>query len=86
MSVLAVLSMIATAPKNQGNEIGRKFENFEKHLKSKTQNPEDVAAMKDYMLTLPMKIHELRGEIDQTEVCACFPKTPKFMSHEHVRK
>jgi dynein heavy chain len=49
-------------------EIGRKFEEFEKQLKAKTQNPEEVQAMKDYMLTLPMKINELKGEVDQTEV------------------
>ncbi|KAH8941010.1 hypothetical protein BDL97_14G015200 [Sphagnum fallax] len=63
-----VLNLISTIPKDQGMEIGRKFEEFEKQLKAKTQNPEEVQAMKDYMLTLPMKINELKGEVDQTEV------------------
>jgi dynein heavy chain len=60
--------LISTIPKDEGTEIGRKFEEFEKQLKIKTQNPEEVQAMKDYMLTLPMKINDLRGEVDQTEV------------------
>jgi dynein heavy chain len=60
--------LISTIPKDEGTEIGRKFEEFEKQLKTKTQNPEEVQAMKDYMLTLPMKINDLRGEVDQTEV------------------
>lgn len=60
--------MVAQQPKNQGAEIGRKFEAMEKQLKTKTQNPEEVDFLKQRMLTMPITINELRGEIDQTEV------------------
>lgn len=54
-----------------GFKIGRKFEAFEAQLKAKTNNPEDVDALKQAMVTMPMKIHELSGEIESTEVYLC---------------
>lgn len=64
----AVFTMVSQQPKNQGAEIGRKFEALEKQLKTKTQNPEEVDFLKQRMLTMPITINEMRGEIDQTEV------------------
>ena len=64
----AVFTMVAQQPKNQGAAIGRKFEALEKQLKTKTQDPEEVDFLKQRMLTMPITINELRGEIDQTEV------------------
>lgn len=60
--------MIATVPKLMGIEIGRKFEEKEKQLKMKTQTPEEVAAQREYIASLPAKILEHRQEIDATEV------------------
>jgi len=60
--------MISKTPKEMGFEIARKFEAIETQLKAKTNNPEDVDALKQAMVTMPMKIHELSGEIESTEV------------------
>lgn len=60
--------MISKTPKDLGFKIGRKFEAIETQLKAKTNTPEDVDALKQAMVTMPMKIHELRSEIDSTEV------------------
>jgi len=60
--------MISKIPKDLGFKIVQKFENFDKQLKTKTNNPEDVDALKQQMVTMPMKINELRGEIESIEV------------------
>jgi len=60
--------MISKTPKDIGFKIGHKFEAIETQLKSKTNTPEDVDALKQAMVTMPMKIHELSGEIESTEV------------------
>ena len=65
-----VLAMIAKTPNDLGLKIAQKFENFDKLLKAKTTNPEDVDALKQAMVTMPMKINELRGEVDSLEVGA----------------
>jgi dynein heavy chain len=66
--------MISKFPKDLGFKIAQKFENFDKQLKTKTNNPEEVDALKQAMVTMPMKINELRGEIESTEVHTCLFK------------
>nr|PNR26425.1 hypothetical protein PHYPA_031000 [Physcomitrium patens] len=63
-----VLTMIAKLPQDSGAKISSKFENLEKLLKTKTNNPEEVDALKQAMITMPIKINELCAEIEANEV------------------
>lgn len=60
--------MIAKLPQDSGAKISSKFENLEKLLKTKTNNPEEVDALKQAMITMPIKINELCAEIEANEV------------------
>ena len=77
--------MIAKFPKDLGTKISQKFDNFDKLLKAKTNNPEDVDALQQAMITMPMKINELRGEIDSVEVHICIMlwKSTYFIPHHY---
>ncbi|BBN11637.1 hypothetical protein Mp_5g13570 [Marchantia polymorpha subsp. ruderalis] len=63
-----VMQLIASTPKQLGEDKHKRFEEIEKQLKIKTHNPEEVAAQKDFILTVPGKVIELKQEIDQLEV------------------
>jgi len=88
--------MISKTPKDLGLKIGHKFEAIETQLKTKTTSPEDVDALKQAMVTMPMKIHELSGEIYSTEVHVHIlklllilltphcPRGPKVFSHSQA--
>lgn len=62
------MQLIASTPKQLGEDKHKRFEEIEKQLKIKTHNPEEVAAQKDFILTVPGKVIELKQEIDQLEV------------------
>ncbi|CAM6094963.1 unnamed protein product [Calypogeia fissa] len=63
-----VMQIISSTPKNLGLDKGKRFEEIERQLKTKTHNPEDVAAQKEFIFTVPGKVIELRQEIEQLDV------------------
>ncbi|KAJ7552868.1 hypothetical protein O6H91_06G073600 [Diphasiastrum complanatum] len=63
-----VLVLISFTPRLIGQEIAHKFEEKERQLKVKAHTPEEVASQREMILSLPMKINELKAEIDSTEV------------------
>ncbi|KAL2653917.1 hypothetical protein R1flu_022045 [Riccia fluitans] len=62
-----VMQLIASTPKQLGQEKLKRFEELEKQLKVKTHNPEEVAAQRDFILTVPGKVIELKQETEQLE-------------------
>jgi hypothetical protein len=65
------MQIISSTPKTLGLDKGKRFEEIEKQLKTKTHNPEEVAAQRDFIITVPGKVVELRQEIEQLDVSAC---------------
>ncbi|XP_024523426.1 dynein heavy chain 1, axonemal [Selaginella moellendorffii] len=63
-----VFGLITGTPRQMAQTVSGKFEEKEKQLRIKTKTPEEVASQREFIATLPMKITELKGEIDQTEV------------------
>lgn len=64
------MQIISTTPKTLGQDKGKRFEEIEKQLKIKTHNPEEVAAQKEFIMTVPGKVVELRQEVEQLDVSA----------------
>lgn len=65
---MLVILMVCKIPKELEIQIGHKFEGFEAQLKTKTNTPEEVDAIKQAMVTIPIKSNELYREIEALEV------------------
>lgn len=63
-----VTELICKVPRATCQDLDRRFLEIEKQLKSKTTTPEDVAAQREYIASLPQKLGELQGEINGSQV------------------
>lgn len=66
--VALVTELICKVPRATCQDLERRFLEIEKQLKAKTTNPEEVAAQREYIASLPQKLGELQAEINGSQV------------------